>query len=245
LERTWARFFDRLDRTSSPSGCWVWKGGLTGDGSGMIRWWGRQWATHRLSFHLFRGPLPPETRLEWTCGDKRCANPAHLIARPYASDATQGADALYRRRLLARLDTTSSPRGCWLWTGRSFTTGYGAMSYRGVPELTHRLAYRLLVGPIPAGGLILHACDVKACCNPEHLRVGDYAANNRDTTERGRRNPPRGEAAGRAKLTNADVRAIRATWPEGGHTYATLGHRYGVSASTVEAVVKRQSWTHI
>lgn len=36
--------------------------------------------------------------------------------------------------------------------------------------LTHVVAYEYLVGPIPEGLTLDHACDNPPCCNPDHLR---------------------------------------------------------------------------
>lgn len=66
--------------------------------------------------------------------------------------------------------------GCWEWTGCK-SVGYGrigAPSIAGVkqaPLLAHRVAYELMVGPIPEGLVIDHLCRNRGCVNPEHLRV--------------------------------------------------------------------------
>lgn len=65
------------------------------------------------------------------------------------------------------------PSGCWLWTGR-IVDGYGHAPTVGI---VHRFVYRTLVGPIPEGYVIHHACGVRACCNPAHLvpmTIGDH-----------------------------------------------------------------------
>lgn len=59
--------------------------------------------------------------------------------------------------------------GCWQWTGAVTSRGYGSAAHEGRTWSTHRLAYELLVGPIPAGLQIDHLCRNRRCCNPEHL----------------------------------------------------------------------------
>lgn len=74
----------------------------------------------------------------------------------------------------------------WLWTGAN-RDGYGIFpdeTLRAV--LAHRWAYERYVGPIPEGYLVRHDCDIYACVNPGHLRVGTAADNTRDAVERAR-----------------------------------------------------------
>lgn len=65
---------------------------------------------------------------------------------------------------------------CWLWTGarsgiRGNRGGYGQIGVGGRVIYTHRFAYELLKGPIPASMTLDHrpTCP-KHCCNPDHLR---------------------------------------------------------------------------
>lgn len=61
--------------------------------------------------------------------------------------------------------------GCWIWQGPPNAQGYGAISYGGKRRTAHRVSYEINVGPIPEGMQIDHACRVKLCVNPKHLRV--------------------------------------------------------------------------
>jgi HNH endonuclease len=58
---------------------------------------------------------------------------------------------------------------CWLWRGSKVTKGYGRFGVGGRSVGAHRVAYELLVGPIPEGLTLDHLCRVRACVNPAHL----------------------------------------------------------------------------
>jgi hypothetical protein len=60
---------------------------------------------------------------------------------------------------------------CWEWKGAISSKGYGTTSIEGRSHRAHRVAYELLVGPIPAGLPLDHLCRVRHCVNPDHLQV--------------------------------------------------------------------------
>ena len=78
--------------------------------------------------------------------------------------------------------------GCWLWTGCLRPDGYGvigAAGGRGAGVVrTHRLAYELVVGPIPDGLALDHLCCNTVCCNPAHLDPVTTEENTRRGTAR-------------------------------------------------------------
>jgi hypothetical protein len=134
------------------------------------------------------------------------------------------------------------PDECWPWTGAHLPEGYGLMYKSGRPRRWHRsnrLAYELLVGPIPDGLHVLHRCDNPPCCNPAHLFLGTQADNNRDRDQKGRNNgyKIRGAANGRAKLMPEQVAEIRRLYAAGGVSQQTLADRFGVKQPQISRLV--------
>lgn len=74
-------------------------------------------------------------------------------------------------RFWTKVDVSRGPTACWLWTGALTDRGYG-VRFRldnGEREAPHRIAFSLLVGPIPDGLQLDHLCRTRACVNPAHL----------------------------------------------------------------------------
>lgn len=160
---------------------------------------------------------------------------------------------------------TRSHGDCVLWTGAaSAPFGYGRTNYYGQKWWAHRLAWVLTHGPIPSGLWVLHNCpggDTPLCVNPAHLWLGTAADNNRDMAAKGRaasgtRNGThmhpdrvlRGEQQPNARLTEAQVREMRALHRPHSHSVGSpkqLAQQYGVSIRTVSAILYRKSWRHI
>ena len=126
-----------------------------------------------------------------------------------------------------------TPNGdCLEWTAGCFTDGYGQTKAWGKTWLTHRLALEL-EGVDTTGHMVLHSCDNKLCCNPNHLRTGTHQENMDDMTSKGRQ---------RRKLTEQDVLEIRAIT---GITQRAIADHYGVSEALIGYIRRRKIWQHI
>lgn len=138
------------------------------------------------------------------------------------------------RRFWAKVDRRG-PDECWPWTADRKARGYGRFMLDGKVRNASRVAYELLVGPIPEGLFVCHRCDNPPCVNPAHLFVATHLENNADMRRKGR--------GPNVKLTEAQVIEIRALRADGA-TLTAIGARYGVCMQAVWDVVNR-SWRHV
>lgn len=154
---------------------------------------------------------------------------------------------------------------CWLWTAGRTKAGYGQIQARKVaaaPILAHRAAWEMEHGPTSLH--VLHQCDNPACVRPSHLIEGTQRDNNQDRHRKGRtasgdrngaRTKPwanpffrnrgsglRGERHPMAKLSSAQVQAIKERFAKGGIRKATLAREYGVSQTQIGRIIKGVSY---
>lgn len=132
--------------------------------------------------------------------------------------------------------------GCWLWFGSGTNDGYGQIGIDGRNHLAHRISFELHYGKISPDTKVLHSCDLPCCVNPEHLFLGTQADNMADMVKKKRHARLRGEAHGRAKLTDDDVRTIRRF---SGRTHAAIAADFGVSDVLVSQILSGKIWSHI
>lgn len=139
-----------------------------------------------------------------------------------------------------------TPTGCWLWNAGADKDGYGKAQSKGATQRAHRLAYEAVHGDGTADGLLVrHRCDTPACVNPDHLETGTPADNSLDRVERGR--SPKGAKNGRAKVSEDDVRAIRASYIPQCREFGqyALARRFGLSRPVVGFILSRKTWGHL
>ena len=132
------------------------------------------------------------------------------------------------------------PDDCWEWTAHRHCKGYG--SFGLLPSgifRAHRIAYYLATGEQPGSLMICHTCDNPGCCNPVHLFLGTNSDNMADMMAKGRSS--QGSKHGQAKLTEAQVLAIRAS----GAARLALATKYGVTNHAIYEVLSRKTWKHI
>ncbi len=149
------------------------------------------------------------------------------------------------KSFLNRVIVTMDDDDCWEWQGRLNDGGYGCVEFKDVASLAHRIAWVIHTGElVPKGMGVLHNCDNPRCVNPNHLKLGTQLENMQDMAERGRYLPRNGEDNPNSRLTNDDVKDIKAMLAKG-IKRKKAARKYRVSLSTIDRIVSGLSWGHI
>ena len=151
-------------------------------------------------------------------------------------------------RYWAKVDRRG-PDECWLWTGKT-GKGYGQIwlgynANRGVVMgWAHRVAWELAHGASPGEMHVRHKCDNPPCQNPAHLELGTHLDNMRDMVERQRYTTVYGSHHGKSKLTEDDIRTIRAMF-RAGQNQRAIGRHFGVTSANIGYIVNGVTWKHV
>lgn len=148
-----------------------------------------------------------------------------------------------RAEKVAWLETVAASvgEGCRDWPWGLNSKGYGAVRWEGKAARVSHVVLALSGRPRPfPRAFALHSCDRPACAAPWHLRWGTLQENTEDRVARQR--GARGARMGAAKLTDDQVRAIRAA---GDRTLRSLAEEYGVVYSTIWQIRKGDRWKHV
>lgn len=166
---------------------------------------------------------------------------------------------------------------CWEWLGRKNHHGYGRIALKGMgaSHMCHRVSWAMTRGEVREGDLVLHKCDNRICCNPEHLFIGTHRDNSKDMQSKGRSNIAFGDRHGTktrpesvprgdnhytrirpdlalqgvknpaAKLGEHEVSEIIMLLDQGKQTQTNIAKAYRVSKSTISLISKGKRWNHI
>ncbi len=140
---------------------------------------------------------------------------------------------------------TPQPTPCRLWQGALTPSGYGARTRTTDGARVQHRWVMMQVGqdvegrPFEVGLDVMHVCDNRLCYRYDHLRVGTRAENLADMVTK--RRSAVGSRQGQAKLSEADIPAIRAD----ARPQHEIAAEYGVSQMTVSKIKRGVTWRHV
>lgn len=123
----------------------------------------------------------------------------------------------------------------------------GTWAGKGRTLQAHRLVWEAVHGPIPEGLQINHLNGIKADNRIANLELVTPKENARHAFATGLRHGLKGEAHPSAKLTEENVREIRALYRRSSQTHGSiaLARRFGVCSRTIRNVVKGDTWSEV
>lgn len=116
----------------------------------------------------------------------------------------------------------------------------GALKWHAV----HKLVAEAFIEPKPPGLQINHKDGSKTNNSPENLEWVTCKENMRHRIDVLHKHT-KGERNNHAKLTERQVKEIRALYAEGNHTQARIAKMFDVCLLTINKIIRRVYWTHI
>lgn len=72
------QFWRKVDKETTPSGCWPWTGAINRYGYGKVEWKYRSSTSHRVAWELTYGVIPVGLCVCHACDNPICCRPDHL-----------------------------------------------------------------------------------------------------------------------------------------------------------------------
>lgn len=191
------------------------------------------------SFHVVHICINPACQKEFvvaTCQAKK-GRSKYCSILCYRNDRPRFVEA----RFWKKVEKSSDPDGCWIWTGSRHAKGYGRFVISTqITIAAHRFSYQTYIGPIPEGMLVCHVCDRPSCIRQDHLFLGTPQENSKDAARKGRLWNTGGH---NAKFTEKDVLYIRSM--KGKLSAVALAKEFDVSPVTIWDAWSQRTYQHI
>lgn len=131
--------------------------------------------------------------------------------------------------------------GCKIWPMGINSAGYGHFSLKNKSFCVSRLLYYTLYPNTEINLVVRHKCDVRSCCNIDHLEIGTQKNNIEDASKRNRLRV--GEENKMSSLTEKQVLYCREAYPV--KSTWELSKELGVNANNIGNAICGKTWKHL
>lgn len=168
-----------------------------------------------------------------------CGNHYHRF-RTHGSPTAGGTERGAPLRWIFEHSQHTDEGDCLFWPFSRGRNGYGIARYLNSIMGAHRVMCFIAHGEPPHDkGFACHSCGngTGGCVNPKHIRWASRDENMQDAVIHG---SFRGERHAKAKLTEENIRQIRAL--RGTIPARQIAQRYGVARTTISQILTRRNW---
>lgn len=152
------------------------------------------------------------------------------------------------KRLLRKREVDEATN-CWIWVGGWNQKGYGYLTLPRPYNTKHTLvssvaAYIWFDIPINTEIYVFHTCNVRACFNPDHLKICHNRHEFAKLCGKYKRHS-RGEKNGRCTIKLETALDIRDALKLGDETQKQIAIRLEVDSYIVHQIARKVTWKHI
>jgi hypothetical protein len=253
--------------------CWIWQKATSEQGYAQKSILGKVWKVHRYVHQILATNPPPSSKhsVDHSCRNSTCINPDHLRwATASEQRLNQKTRTIYHPKQYIRppaaktleecmnwylQQSSTDDNGCMISLIRPSKQGYTRFGYASKAYSLHILSalqkYNLPLSEtyyesFTKDNIVLHKCNNRACCNPDHLEIG--------TGKQGRSQnaiDARSYHSG-VKLKDTDIPELREIYSDclemqwsKTNIYKHLGSIYAVSPITICNIINGRTWTDI
>lgn len=253
------RFWSRVEKGGEEE-CWPFQGPVDKDGYGWCMAAGERKA-HRVAWVLTRSPIPEKTSVLHSCDNPGCCNPAHLCLGTHEDNMRDRAERDRSKLCGAKGEKNGMRKHPGL--SRGSRNGLAKLTEADVLRIREKRAEGGTVYELAEEFKLSHPTVSNICTRKTWKHVGGptltpevaraiYSRGGKKARETAPTKPNAGSfrkgdgragEAWNAKLTEADVRAIREA--SGKVRQVELAQRYGVSQAAISAIIARRTWAEV
>ena len=262
----------KRDCIINDEGCWVWQKRLDSAGYTIKHIKNKRWSLHRY-VHIILGNNPPPSSkhtIDHICRNRACINPDHLRwATAYEQAHNKKTRSMYAKSLIRPPDAKCleerlnwyfqqseiDENGCMIPPIRPNKQGYIQIGYASKLYVIHIISAlqkykypitQLYYENFTKENIVLHKCNNRMCCNPDHLEIGTGKEGNRQNQLDAR------SYRSNIKLKDTDIPELREIYSDclalgwvKKNIYDHIGSIYGIHGVTVSHVIMGRSWSDI